>query len=457
MDFNQFKTQIFELAEKKGFDDYELYYQSSSSLGLDVFEGKIDEFTNTVNGGVSFRGILNGKSAIAYSEIIDESTAAYLVDRTYEIVKYIEDEDEVILHDGSGDYNDDLDMYFPEIDLIPIEDKINFVLDLEKKASKIAEIDKVIAAHYSDAKMSIKIANSKGMNLEETQNYIYTYVGLSKSDSKDNYCEYQDKIAYNYQDILENNILEKATNELLKKMNSTSLETGDYPCIFRYDAASSLLSAFSGSFNARACQKGYSPYADKIGQKIASDIIDIIDNPHIPKGLASSKFDAEGVATFKKTIVEKGVLKTHLHNLATAKKAGVKSTGNASRGGFKSDIGISPSNFYIENGDVSFDELLSQMGEGIVITEMEGLHSGLDAISGNFSLSAKGFYHKDGVLKPVYQIVITDNFYDMIKRVQKLGNDLDLSITSIGSPSILIDKISVAGKSQEDMSAEDED
>lgn len=456
MDFNQFKTQIFELAEQKGFDDYELYYQSSSSLGLDVYEGKIDEFTNTVNGGVSFRGILNGKSAIAYSEVIDESTAGYLVDRTYEIVEYIEDEDEVILHDGSGDYNEDLNMYFPEIDEISIEEKINFVLELEKKAREMEEIDKVIAAHYSDAKLSIKIANSKGMNLEETQNYIYAYAGLSKSDSKDNYSEYEDKIAYDYQELLENDILEKAKDRLLKKMNSTSLKTGDYPCVFRYDAASSLLSAFSGAFNARACQKGYSPYANKIGQQIASDIIEIIDNPHIPKGLASCKFDAEGVATFQKKIVEKGVLKTHLHNLSTAKKAGVKSTGNASRAGFKSDIGISPSNFYIKNGDVTFDELLTQMGEGIVITEMEGLHSGLDTISGNFSLSAKGFYHKEGVLKPIYQIVITDNFYDMIKRVQNIANDLDMSITSIGSPSLFIDRISVAGKSSEEISEEDE-
>ena len=183
---------------------------------------------------------------------------------------------------------------------------------------------------------------------------------------------------------------------------------------------------------------------------IASDIITIVDDPHVERDLATSKFDGEGVATFKKTVVEKGVLKTHLHNLSTAKKAGVANTANASRGGFKSDIGISPSNFFIENGTLSFEELAEEMGEGIIITDMAGLHSGLNIISGNFSLSAKGFYYKNGEYKPVHQIVITDNFYDMIKRIQNIANDLDLMKSSIASPSIRIDSISVAGKDEDE-------
>lgn len=448
MDFNQFKEEIFALAKEKGFDDYEIFYQTNKSLSLNSYEGKIDEFKNTRSGGVSFRGILNGKSSMTFSEVIDENTAKYLVDNTFEAVQFIEDEDEVLLHDGSGEYKEDLNMYFSEIDEIKMQEKIDYVLNLEAKAKEKGDIDKVLGAYYSDSNVYIKIANSKGLDLEEEQNYIYSYIGLSKADEVDTQVEYEDCIAYNKDELYNNTMIEDAKKELFKKLNSKSIKTGNYPCVFRRDAMSELLSAFCDAFNAKACQKGFSPYADKVGEMIASDIITIVDDPHIERGLSTSKFDGEGVATFKKTIVEKGVLKTHLHNLSTAKKAGVTNTANASRGGFKSDIGISPTNFFIENGTLSFEELVKEMGEGVIITDMAGLHSGLNVVSGNFSLSAKGFYYKNGEYKPVHQIVITDNFYDMIKRIQNIANDLDLMKSSIASPSIRIDSISVAGKEE---------
>ena len=167
----------------------------------------------------------------------------------------------------------------------------------------------------------------------------------------------------------------------------------------------------------------------------------------LENGIASQPFDAEGVASKTKAVISDGVLKTFLHNLKTAKKDGVESTGNAYKG-IKSPIGISPTSFYIQAGDKSYQQLLEEMGEGLIIISVQGLHSGANPVSGDFSLGAYGYYVKDGrIQRPVDQITIAGNFFDLLKNVVAIGSDLEFDSSGVGSPSsLLIKELAVAGK-----------
>jgi len=170
----------------------------------------------------------------------------------------------------------------------------------------------------------------------------------------------------------------------------------------------------------------------------------------MPGGFASSPFDSEGVATYSKNVIDGGTLTTLLHNLKTAEKDGVKSTGNASKSSFKSPVGISPSNFYLKPGDKDIDQLLASVGEGLFVTEVQGLHSGANPVSGDFSLSAKGYRISGGKkAEPVEQVTIAGNFYEMLNDIEQVGNDLKFGLpgsSSIGSPSILVKQLAVAGE-----------
>ena len=139
-----------------------------------------------------------------------------------------------------------------------------------------------------------------------------------------------------------------------------------------------------------------------------------------------------------------------IYNLKTAKKDGVKSTGNASKASYASPIDISPSNFFIKPGVKSKEELIKTLGQGIFITEVQGLHSGANSVSGDFSLSAKGFEIKDGEkIRPLEQITIAGNFYNMLLDIVEVGADLKFGIPSggcYGSPSLIVKELSVAGK-----------
>ena len=147
-----------------------------------------------------------------------------------------------------------------------------------------------------------------------------------------------------------------------------------------------------------------------------------------------------------KAVIENGVLKTLLHSRKTARKAGTQSTGNASRG-VGSPVRVAPTNFFFRPGEKNLDSLLADLGDGLLITELGGLHAGANPISGDFSLIAKGFRVKDGKQgEPVEQITVAGNFYELLKNVRAVGSDLEFKSGNIGSPSVDIGDIHVAGK-----------
>jgi len=235
--------------------------------------------------------------------------------------------------------------------------------------------------------------------------------------------------------------------EALFMLTAAPVPSGNYRAIIHAKCMPDLLGVFSGVFSAEAAQKGMSLLMGKEGEMIASEVVTLMDDPLLPGGLESAPFDAEGVATRTKAVIENGKLTTLLHNLKTAKKAGVKTTGNAAKAGYAGAVNVSPSNFYIKPGEKTLEEMMQDMGDGLVITEVSGLHSGANPISGDFSLIAQGYTVKDGKKDAaVEQITVAGNFYQLLKNIRVVGNDLCFPGSAVGSPSVDVGEIAVAGK-----------
>ena len=157
-------------------------------------------------------------------------------------------------------------------------------------------------------------------------------------------------------------------------------------------------------------------------------------------------FDDEGVPSATHTVVEDGVFRTFLHNLKTARKDGVATTGNARKVGYASAVYVTPTNFYLKPGKRTLDDMLRGIGEGLVITEVSGLHAGANPISGDFSLLAKGYTFREGRReKPVEQITVAGNFYELLSAVRELASDLTFPMGGIGCPSVDVGELSVSG------------
>ena len=185
---------------------------------------------------------------------------------------------------------------------------------------------------------------------------------------------------------------------------------------------------------------------------IASEIVNIVDDPFCKEAYNQMPFDGEGVATYRKAVIENGKLNTLLHSLTTASKKGIPSTGNGRKAGYSSKVSVRPYNFYMEKGGAGTKEdIFAKVGNGIYITDLNGLHAGANAVTGDFSLAAEGFLIKDGKKAHVIKnFTVSGNFYELLKKIALIGDDLKHSYPSggctFGAPTVMVKELSVAGK-----------
>ncbi|GHU99234.1 peptidase [Spirochaetia bacterium] len=441
-----FKDKLFEAAKQKGFTDYELYYVNGSSFSVSVFEGEIREYKNAGDAGLSFRGTWKGKMGYAFTERIGDDTIPFLVENAAQNAEIIEDTDIEDLFAGSAEYPT-VTLFDESLAKIPAADKIDLVLKTEKAAkgrdSRVAAVD---YCNLGASEQERYIANSLGLKLHDKSNMAYLYsiprVQGANGQVKTNG---ETWVGTALGSIDAEAFGRKSADIALSYLGAESVPPGKYPIVFTNRAMSSLLSAFFSVFSAENVQKGFSLLKDKIGETIASDAVTIRDDPLLILLPGSAGFDSEGVASKNKAVIEKGVLKTYLHNRKTAKKDGVEPTGNGFKGSFKASVGISPTNFYIVPSEASQEALLVKMGNGLLISDLEGLHSGVSAVSGDFSVSAEGHLVEQGKKsRAVEQITIAGNFFTLLKDVLAVGKDIEYQ-SSISAPSVLVRELSVAG------------
>lgn len=447
MELNKFVDELFNKAKNIGFNECEVYYVDRESLSIGIYKGEVEKYNLNNSYGLSFRGKINDKIGYSYTEILDEEAIEMLIRSAKESALSVESEDVQFIYEGDKEYKD-VSTYYPALENIEADKLINIALGMEKEAKELS--DKVTsfggcAVSYSSGDYGI--INTKGLNLKNKSNILTAYVVpiLTIGDKMYDGCGYV--VAKSLDEVDVNKIAKQGIEEALSKVDGKSVKSGNYPIIIKNEAMVSLLSTFSGVFSADAAQKGLSLLKDKEGQIIASSKVSLIDNPHLKDGLATVGFDDEGVATKQTYLIKDGKLETLLHNLKTANKAGVSSTGNGFKGSYASPISISPTNLYIEPGCMDFDKIVSSIDKGLIIYDFAGLHSGANSITGDFSLAAKGFYIEGGKKTfPVEQITIAGNFFDMLKNIEEVANDLLFPMSSVGSPSVKVSGLSVAGE-----------
>ncbi|MDD6794914.1 MAG: TldD/PmbA family protein [Clostridiaceae bacterium] len=447
MEFQSFKDKLFKKAINNGFDECEIYYVNRDSLSIKIYEGQVDSYNLNKTFGLSFRGKVNNKMGYSYTEVMDESAIDMLVKNAKAGALSIESNDVQFIYEGDKEYKE-VKSYSEALENINPEKIIELALNIEGETKGYSS--KVISVPYcaiSYGNSNYGIYNTKGLELTNKANLLTAYAGAVVEDGGRKYDGMGYICANSLDEVDPKKIAKQAVEEALAKINAKQVKSNTYKVIIKNEAMSSLLGTFSGIFNSDAAQKGLSLLKDKEGEKIASDIVTIIDDPLLEDGLASTPFDDEGVASYKKEIVSKGVLNTLLYNLKTANKAGKKSTGNGFKASYASQVGVSPSNFYIEKGKNSIEDLYKFVGEGIMITDLDGLHAGANSITGDFSLATKGFYIKDGKKSfPIEQITVAGNYFELLKSIEMVGDDLKFPLSSIGSPSVVIKGLSIAGK-----------
>ena len=445
MDFNAFKEAVIAKCAQLGITEYELYYQNAESTSIGAFQHEINQFTCSTEGGVCFRCIYGGKMGYASTEDMSPDQAAAVVEKAVDNASALEAEEQVFLCEGGQEYEPLEDRSYP---LPGTEEIISTVLSTQDKlyAANPAVIDGSQTQGVAE-RSEIAIYNSKGLDLHSVTSLSGLIAVAVVTNGQEMANDYQVKLAK--LDTIDTDALtQKAAATALQKLGGDVAPTGQYPVVFDPEAMSDLLQTYSSIFSSEAAQKGLSKLADQEGKVIASDVVTLVDDPFHPTNFSARNFDAEGSPTHCKNVIENGVFNTLLYNLKTAAVAGKKTTGNASKMGYAGAVGISPFTMYLAPGEMTEDELIAKAGEGVYINSLGGLHAGADPISGDFSLQSSGFMIRDGKkAEYVKSFTVAGNFYDLLKNIKCIASNLEMpGMSSFGSPSVLVEGLSIAGK-----------
>ena len=433
--------ELIKKGLEKGFSAIQVNESLSESLAIYIADGKVEKNNTAKVTSVVIKGIYNEKVATLELEDLNKD-ADEILDELKENASFITSSEVALIFEGSPSYPD-VPTIESDFNNYPTSYKIEKMIKLEKD---IKAVDKRIVAVpycvYEEETNALKIVNSKGLNLSKKESACALVAEVVASENGNASTSFEINTKINLADLDFDKVLNKATKDALDHLNAKSIKSGNYDCVIENKAFNSLFSTFQSMYNGESALRKMAFLAGKEGTKVFNEMVSIVDDPLVDheEVLHKTPFDSEGVACFTKDVVRNGVFKGLLHNLKTAKAFNTSSTGNAS------DTSVRGYNTYLVPGTKSKEELLADLGDGLLITDFDGLHAGVNPISGDFNLKCAGFAVEKGKIgRPVTLIVMAGNFYKMLNdNICEIGSDLTFSRT--GSPSVLFKGVAISGE-----------
>jgi PmbA protein len=434
-------TNWIKLGLSKGITDLEIYAVKNRSLKLSVYQNKLDQHVQSQVEYVTIRGIYQNKLSTVRFENLSDTNVSKMLDQLIENAKALTVVEPAIIYEGSPSYPEVHEELF-DFQSVPVIDKINLLKNLEQNILACPDVSQVQTTMYQEVEAKTALVNSKGLNLSRHQSYAYAYaIGVFKRGEADIQTAYDIKLAKKFSEFNPTEMAKTTIDLGVAKLGGKTIKTGSYPVVFNNEMFSDMLNVFSSIFSGEAAFRNMTPLKTKVGEKIFDSKVNLVNDPLHQDAFFKLPFDDEGVACQKRHVIKDGVFTGFNHSLKTAKIFNTAPTGNS----FGSSIQMA--NFVLEPGTKGFEELIKDIEDGVLITDLVGLHAGVKTVSGEFSLQAAGQKIEHGKIAfPVKMIVVSGNFFDMMNHVVGIGSDLKFNLSGVASPSVHIESLMIGGE-----------
>lgn len=432
----QISHDVLKLAKKAGASSAETEVSYGSGQSVSVRLGEIENIEYNRDKGVSVTVYFGQRKGYASSSDLSQHALKDTVRAACDIAKFTAQDEFCGLADAVLMASNiiDLDLYHPW--RLNVEQAAEMAKRCETAALDVdrERITNSEGANVSTNEGLFAYANSHGFvgGYPSTRHGISCSVIAQQDQAMQR--DYWYTSARTVSDMKSAESVGKLAGErTVRRLGSRPIKTGQYPVLFEAALANSIVSSLIGAISGGSLYRKSSFLLDSLGKQIGASILNIEELPHVKKGIASSPFDNEGVATKGRMLVENGMLQGYVLSSYSARKLGMQTTGNA--GGAH--------NLVVQDTKQTFSELLKMMGTGLLVTEMLG--QGLNMVTGDYSRGAAGFWVENGVIAyPVEEITIASNMKDMLNQIIAVGNDAIMP-SSKQTGSILIDRMTVAG------------
>ena len=447
-DLRELSVDVVRKAMKGGASVAEVVLREGSEFSTSVRLGEVETLKESGSRSIGVRVFFGKRSASTWSSDLSATGVDAMVRGALNLARITSEDPYAGIPEADqlGAIKTDLDLYYEDVYSLSTADRIDYARRAEKAAlSADPRIHNSDGGSF-DAAIGVKVlANSHGFIGDYRRSYCsVSAVPIAQLEGSSMQRDYWFSVARTLTKLESpEEVGREAARRTLRRLGARKVKTQRVPIVFDPLVAGSLLGHVFEAVNGDAIYRHASFLAGKLGEKIAGSNVTIVDDGTMVGGFGSSPFDSEGVPTRRTVVIDKGVLNSYLLNTYTAKKLGMRTTGNASRG-LAGTPGIGAGNFFMEKGTRSQKEILADIKEGLYVTEFLGF--GVNLVTGDFSRGASGVWIQNGELTfPVEEVTVAGNLKDMLNSISEIGSDLEFR-GSVACPTLRIDGMTVAGE-----------
>ena len=414
------------VAMAKPGEHIEAFVSRDAETDIRVYEGQVEHFVAAQTEGVGIRVIRDGRTGFAYAGVLDEKAVAEVLAEARDNVQFGTPDEWAGLAEPDGVEVIEQDLWSDALAEYSTDGKIALAKELERLTLGVDSRIRVDDANYADVASESAVATTIGIRRTGRENGCYVVVSTLADDGDETQTGFGFSVGRSPIEFDLAKAAKEASDRATRLLGATKPSTKRTTVVLDPYVTASFLGIISSTLNGESVAKGRSLFKDRLGENVANSIITLVDDPTNPKAYTATDLDGEGLAARRNVLIDAGVLQRFVHSSYSARRVGAKSTGNAIRGGFKGTPGVGCLALQLLPGQRDQDALIADIDDGVLIQSVSGLHSGVNAISGDFSAGASGLTITNGQIGgPIREFTIASTLQRMLHDVVEIGNDVD--------------------------------
>lgn len=424
----------------------EVFVARGAQTSVRVYQGEVEHLVSAHSQGVGVRVIREGRTGFAYAADLSASAIREVLLEARDNVRFGSVDEFAALASPDGVKPVAQDLWSEELAATPMAEKVALALDLERRTLELDPRVRVDDANYDDGWSEVAIATTTGIAVSGRENACSATVSTLADDRGETQTGYGWAVGRSPQVFDLDRAAAMAVDRATRLLGAVKPLSGRVTVVLDPMVTAQFLGLIASMLNGEAIVKGRSPFVGREGEVIAAPFIDLVDDATDARAYTATDLDGEGLAARRTALIEQGVLRNVLHSSYSARRAGSVSTGNAVRGGFRSTPGVGALALALRPGVASQQQLVASVGEGVLIQSVQGLHSGVNPVSGDFSTGASGMMIRGGaVAEPIREFTIASTLPRMLLDVAEVGGDVDWLPMRAAGVSLAIRDVTMSG------------
>lgn len=444
--------ELLDLAERlagaaRPGEEVEAYVSWQRETDVRVFEGEVEQLASAESAGVGVRVVSGGRQGFAFVGDLDDTLAREALEEARDNARFSTPDPNVGLARPDGRAPAPLELWRDGLAATPTAAKIALALDLERAVrAGDPRIRQVVSSDYGDSQVEAAIASSAGISASSRRTTAYVSADAVAGQGEDTQTGGGYSVGREVAELDVAAAARDAIERATRLLGATKPAGARLTVVFDRRVTATLLAILSGTLSGEEVAKGRSLFADRLGEEVALESVTLVDDPTNPLAFGASRFDAEGLACRPTPLIEAGRLTGFLYDTYSARLAGTVSTASAVRGGFKSTPGVGARALALSPGELDQEAIVRLVGDGLFVQGISGVHSGVNPVSGDFSVGAEGLLIRDGALaEPVREITIASTIQRMLQHVVAVGADVEWLPSVAAGVSLAIADLAMSG------------